>query len=78
MVAVCDVIYWLLLPWKPIRHHVVSLNWKYKWSLLYVPNFKSIGWIVSKVEGGPIEASTVKLKIDLEFFTIRVVLDNLA
>ena len=33
---------------------------------------------MSKVEGGPIEASTVKLKIDLEFFTIRVVLDNLA
>ena len=47
---------WLLLPWKPIGHHVVWLNWKYKWSLLYVPNFKSIGWIVSKVEGwgGPI------------------------
>ena len=43
---------WLLLPWKPIRHHVVSLNWKYKWSLLYVPNFKSIGWIVSKLDGG--------------------------
>ena len=31
---------------------MVSLNWKYKWSVLYVPNFKSIGWIVSKVEGG--------------------------
>ena len=29
---------WLLLPWKPIKHYVVSLNWKYKWSLLYVPN----------------------------------------
>ena len=43
---------WLLLPWKPIRNHVVTLNWKSKWSLLYVPNFKSIGWIVSKVEGG--------------------------
>ena len=43
---------WLFLPWKPFRHHVVSLNWKYKWSLLYVLNFKSIGWIVSKVEGG--------------------------
>ena len=48
---------WLLLPWKPIRHHVVSLNWEYKWSLLYVPNFKSIGWIVSKIEGGdPIDS----------------------
>ena len=33
-------------------HHVVSLNWKYKWSLLYVPNFKLIGWVVLKVEGG--------------------------
>ena len=43
---------WLLLPWKLIRHHVVSLNWKNKWSLLYLPNFKSIGWIVSKVKGG--------------------------
>ena len=53
---------WLLLPWKPIRHHLVSLNWKYKWNLLRVPNFKSIGWIVSKVEGGrsdwpPLKAS---------------------
>ena len=47
---------WLLLPGKPIRHHVISLNWKYKWSLLYVPNFKPIGWIVSKVEGGPIDS----------------------
>ena len=46
---------WLLLPWKPIRDHVVSLNWKYKRSLLCVPNFKSIGWIVSKVEGFPID-----------------------
>ena len=52
MAAACDITYLTLLPWKPIRHHVVSLNWKYKWSLLYVPNFKSIGWIVSKVEGG--------------------------
>ena len=43
---------WLLLPWKPIRHQVVWLNWKYKWSLLYVPSFMSIGWIVLKVEGG--------------------------
>ena len=43
---------WLVLPWKPIKHHVVPLNWKYKWSLLYVPSFKSIEWIVSKVEGG--------------------------
>ena len=43
---------WLLLQWKPIRYHGVTLNWKYRWSLLYVPNFKSIGWIVSKVEGG--------------------------
>ena len=42
----------LLLPWKPIRHHVVLLNLKYKWNLLYLPNFKSIGWVVSKVEGG--------------------------
>ena len=32
----------LVLPWKPIRHHVVSLNWKYKWSLLYVPNFNCV------------------------------------
>ena len=32
------------------------LNWKYKWSLLYVPSFMSIGWILSKVErGGPID-----------------------
>ena len=42
----------LLLPWRPIRHHVVTLNWKYKWSLLHAPSFKSIGWIVSIVEGG--------------------------
>ena len=60
---------WLLLPWKPIRHHVVSLNWKYKWSLLYVPNFKSIGWIVSKVEGGggsdwpPLDQSRLRVTI---------------
>ena len=52
MAAACDVIYLVMLPWKPIRHHVVSLNWKYKWSSLFVPNFKSIGWIMSKVEGG--------------------------
>ena len=42
---------WLLLPWKSIRHHVVPLNWKYKWSLLHVPSFMSIGWILLKVEG---------------------------
>ena len=42
---------WLLLPWKPIRHHMVSLNWKYKWSLLCEPKFKSNGSSVSKVEG---------------------------
>ena len=48
---------WLLLPWKPIRHHMVSLNWKCKWSLLYVPNFKSIGWIVSDWPSPPLKAS---------------------
>ena len=34
---------WLRLPWKPIRHHVVSINRKYKNSSLYVPNIKSTG-----------------------------------
>ena len=52
MAAACDVIYLTIVAMETIRNHVVSLNWKYKWSLLYVPNFKSIRWIVSKVEGG--------------------------
>ena len=55
MAAACDVIYLTIV--ARLRHHVVSFNWKYKWSLLYAPNFKTIGWIVLKVEGkrGPID-----------------------
>ena len=58
-----------MLPWKPVRHHLVSLNWNYKWSLLYIPNFKSIGWIVSKLEGGedPID-SPPPLKASCNYF----------
>ena len=44
MKAACDVTSLTII--------AISLNWKYKWSLLYVPNFKSIGSIMSKVEGG--------------------------
>ena len=42
---------WFWLPWKSIRHHVDTINWKYKESSLHVPNIKSIGLMVSKVEG---------------------------
>ena len=35
--------------WRHHKSHAICEN---KWSLLYVPNFKSIGWIMSKVEGG--------------------------
>ena len=62
---------WLLLPWKPIRHQVVLLNWKYKWSLLCVPNFKSIGRIVSKVEGGG--ASWVKILFHFLFLLVKCI-----
>ena len=52
MAAACDAIYLTIVAME----HVVSPNLKYKWSLLYVPNFKSVWWIVSKVEeGGPID-----------------------
>ena len=72
MAAAYDVIYFQLLPWKPIRHHLISLNWKYKWSLLCVPNFKSIGWIVLKVEGGggPIEPPP-PLKASCNYFFLK-------
>ena len=63
---------WLLLPRKPIRHHVVSLNWKYKWSLLYVPNFKSIGWIVSKVEGGRVRLTPLPSRLRVTIFSSRL------
>ena len=62
---------WLLLPWKPIRHNVVSLNWKYKSSLLDVPNFMSIGWIVcveSRRGGGPIDPPPFKASCNYFFF----------
>ena len=59
---------WVLLPWKPIIHHVISFNWKNKWSLLYVPNFKSIGWIVSKVEGGSDWPPPLKASCNYFFF----------
>ena len=29
MTAACDVIYVAVVPWKPMRHHDVSINWKY-------------------------------------------------
>ena len=64
---------WILLPCKPIRHHVVSLNWKYKWSLLYVPNFKSIGWVVSKVEGGPIDPPLPPSRLRVTIFSRRII-----
>ena len=38
MAAASDVIMLLWLPWKPIKQQVVSINWKYKERLLYVPN----------------------------------------
>ena len=38
MAAASDVIMLLWLPWKPIKQQVVSINWKYKECLLYVPN----------------------------------------
>ena len=63
---------WLLLPWKPIRDHVVSLNWKYKWSLLCVPNFKSIGWIMSKVEGFPIDPPPPPPRLRVTIFSRRL------
>ena len=51
--AACDVIYLTIVAMEnQLGHHVVLLNWKYKWRLLYVPNFKLTGWIVSRVEGG--------------------------
>ena len=62
---------WLLLPWKPIRHHFVSLNWKYKWSMFYLPNFSSIGWTGSKVEvegGGGLIDSPHPLKASCNYF----------
>ena len=58
MAATSDIIMLLWLPWKPIKQQVVSISWKYKERSLYVPNIKSIGWMVSKVEGrGPIDPS---------------------
>ena len=65
---------WLLLPWKPVRHHVVLLYCKYKWSLLYVPNFMSMGWIMSKVEGGPIDPppSPLPTRLRVTIFSSRV------
>ena len=39
MTAACDVIYEIRLPWKTF---VVTLNWKYKGSALYLPNIMSI------------------------------------
>ena len=67
----------LLLPWKPIWHYVVSLNWKNKWSLLYVPNFKSIGWIVSNVEGGSDFLPPFRASCNYFFFEAsRVYLEN--
>ena len=70
MAAACDVIYLTIVAMKPIRHHVVSLNWKYKWSLLYIASFMSIGWIVSKVEegGGPIDPLPPKASCSYFFF----------
>ena len=57
MAANGDVFMWLWLPWNPIRHHVVSINWKYKEISLDVSIIKSIGWMVSKVGGkSPIDA----------------------
>ena len=38
MAVTSDVIMLLWLPWKPIKQQVVSINWKYKERLLYVPN----------------------------------------
>ena len=55
MVATNDVIMLLWLPWKPIRCHVTMLNWKYTGHLLHIPSFMSIGWILLKIEGGPID-----------------------
>ena len=63
---------WLLLPWKPIRYHVVLLNWKNKRSLLYVTNFKLIGWIVSKVEGGVRLTPLSRLRVTFFFEASRV------
>ena len=62
----------LLLPWKPIRHHVVLLNWKYKWSLFYFPNFKSVGWILSKVEGGGGGSDWPPVKASCNYFSRRL------
>ena len=38
MAAASDVIMLLRLPWKSIKQQVVSINWKYKERLLYMPN----------------------------------------
>ena len=60
---------WQLLPWKPIRYHVVLLNWNYKWSLLYVQGFTPIGWIVLKVEGGGgLIDPSLPLKVSCNYF----------
>ena len=36
--AAASYVIMLLLPWKPIKQQVVSINWKYKERSLFVPN----------------------------------------
>ena len=55
MPATSDVIMLLWLSWKPVRCHVIILNWKYTGHLLHIPSFMSIGCILLKIEGGPID-----------------------
>ena len=53
--ATSDGIMLLWLPWKLIRCHVTILSWKYTGQLLHIPSLMSIGLILFKIEGGPID-----------------------
>ena len=55
MAVTSDVIMLLLLPWNPIRCHVTILSWTYTGHSLNIPSFMSIGIILLKIEGDPID-----------------------
>ena len=63
----------LWLSWKPIRHHMVTLNIKYKGCSLSVPNIGSIRGIDSKVdrEGGPIDPPPPPASFDVTVYSSR-------